>query len=523
MKRKEKLAMVCWPPLCVSTRPHSHSLYIKPHLGSALLYSIKSLQQGEEDSKHETARVHEDLFERIAQDTVVKIDLPKYIEKYLHYLLDGDKERALLKIRNPPSSKDAPPLFLWMSEVCRHFIFYYYYGGLQTRGDEKTWSNQTIYRILDLFSMFFGELVSEASYGEIINEAHKDRIYNINLVGIVSSRRRDKNDAGVYQEQNATTIYEQSFGPKKFDERHYLEDTKLAKNGVDDLNFHFIQYSNSSINTAKKFKSISIHGHSRVVVALLAYKNSNVGLYLEKLLKERKSVKAKLCEENAIAENGRNCVSISDNTPRKTSFDDTFAVNIADKNAINVNIKDLKISDLKFLIWNKKKDTLGINDPDFMTLWKSIFLSLPLVDENIYIIVQVPAAEIPRILREKFADDLDLGPRLKDDYIYNHLGNGTKMNLRYEPNVNVAIAKRMFYQCQDSNLTWNEVRDLMPSFTITEILKKCAKYKRMSFKDMTVILIIDGMQNALINDNNGRDKIQHFILFYGITYCCHEQ
>lgn len=36
---------------------------------------------------------------------------------------------------------------------------------------------------------------------------------------------------------------------------------------------------------------------------------------------------------------------------------------------------------------------------------------------------------------------------------------------------------------------------------------KCAKYKRMSFKDMTVILIIDRMQNALINDNNGRDKI----------------
>jgi hypothetical protein len=105
----------------------------------------------------------EDLFERIAQDTVVKIDLPKYIEKYLHDLFDGDKERVLLKIRNPPSSKDTLPLFLWMSEVCRHFIFYYYYGGLQTRGDEKTWSNQTIYHILDLFLMFFGELVSEAS------------------------------------------------------------------------------------------------------------------------------------------------------------------------------------------------------------------------------------------------------------------------------------------------------------------------------------------------------------------------
>ncbi|PKY46707.1 hypothetical protein RhiirA4_461646 [Rhizophagus irregularis] len=150
--------------------------------------------------------------------------------------------------------------------------------------------------------MFFGELVSKASYGEIINE------------------RSD------------------SFGPKEFDGRHYLEDiTKLAKNSVDDINFHFIHYSNSSINIAKKFKSISIHGYNYFIsiylmdiVRVKTYriyeifkfkipisyterwlliKIANVSLYLEKLLKERKSVKAKLCEEDAITENGRDCVS----------------------------------------------------------------------------------------------------------------------------------------------------------------------------------------------------------------------
>ncbi|PKC05031.1 hypothetical protein RhiirA5_421461 [Rhizophagus irregularis] len=51
----------------------------------------------------------------------------------------------------------------------------------------------------------------------------------------------------------------------------------------------------------------------------LLIKIANVGFYLEKLLKECKSVKAKLCEEDAIADNGRDCVSnwisISDNTP----------------------------------------------------------------------------------------------------------------------------------------------------------------------------------------------------------------
>lgn len=80
------------------------------------------------------------------------------------------------------------------------------------------------------------------------------------------------------------------------------------------------------------------------------------------------------------------------------------------------------------------------------------------------------------------------------------------------------IAKRMFYQCQDGNLICNEVRDLMPNFTITEILKKCAKYKRMSFKDMTVILIIDGMQNALTNDNDTRDKNSAFYSFFTELY-----
>ncbi|PKY46706.1 hypothetical protein RhiirA4_461645 [Rhizophagus irregularis] len=254
----------------------------------------------------------------------------------------------------------------------------------------------------------------------------------------------------------------------------------------------------------------------------------------------------------------------------KTSFDDTFVVNIADKNAVNVNIKDLKISDLKFLIWNKKKDMLEINDPDIMTFWKvdiayddkdklkhitsedtddnikkklggmKLIPIISFKNENIHVIVQVPATDYPnkrprlidyddvifninqlptrllntviymikqphqsflwllvpdvcgksrnateisRILREKLADDLDLRPNLKDAIIQYSQSPWKmvqkKMNPRYEPD---AIAKRMFYQCQDGNLIWNEVHDLIPSFTITEILKKCAKYKRMSFK-----------------------------------------
>ncbi|CAB4396031.1 unnamed protein product [Rhizophagus irregularis] len=113
----------------------------------------------------------------------------------------------------------------------------------------------------------------------------------------------------------------------------------------------------------------------------------------------------------------------------KTSFDDTFVVNIANDSDICgslININNLRISDLKFLIWNKKKATLGINDSDIMDLWKvniacndenklkhvtteddikkelggkklvpillvkKLFLEQSLVDENIHIIVQFP-------------------------------------------------------------------------------------------------------------------------------------
>nr|CAG8461636.1 12183_t:CDS:2 [Entrophospora candida] len=134
----------------------------------------------------------EDFFEVIVHDTAIEIDIPEDIKEYLCNLLSESIESALSKVEKP------------------------------LNGDEKTWSNQTVYHIIDLFSMFFGELISGIAFGEIVNEAHKDRIYN-------------------------------SFGPIEFDMTHYLEDiTKLVHNGVDDLNYHFIQYDNSSITTAKK-------------------------------------------------------------------------------------------------------------------------------------------------------------------------------------------------------------------------------------------------------------------------------
>ncbi|CAG8577086.1 48_t:CDS:2, partial [Acaulospora morrowiae] len=290
----------------------------------------------------------EDRFEKIVHDTTVKIDIPKDIKEYLHDLLSGDIESALSKVKEP-LSKDARPLLLWTNEVCRHFIFYFYYGGLQIDGDEKTWSNQTVYRILDLFSMFFGKLTSGIAFGEIVNEAHKDRIYTTNVDQKQSnSKRGDKNDAVLYQDDNATVIYEQSFGPTEFDSTHYMGDiTKLARNGVDDLNYHFLQYGKSSVTTAKKLKSIGIHGYKYSISIYLTdlicrklyrtyeifnckiptsytdrwflAKIAKIGVYFEALLAERQSVKGKMGGEDMINEDGSDCVrdwiSVQDNTP----------------------------------------------------------------------------------------------------------------------------------------------------------------------------------------------------------------
>ncbi|CAG8791156.1 27703_t:CDS:2, partial [Dentiscutata erythropus] len=288
-----------------------------------------------------------DFFESIVRNTTVEVDIPKDIKKYLSILLtEEDVENALSKVKEPLNS-DACPLLLWTSEICRHFIFYFYYGGLQIDGDEKTWSNQTVYRILDLFSMFFGKLTSGIALGEIVNEAHKDRIYNINVDQIpLSSRKNCKNDAVLYQDGNATVVYEQSYGPTEFDSTHYLRDIrKLARNGVDDLNYHFSQYGKSSIATAKKLKSIafmfleyfiSIYLTDLICMKTyriyevlkckipttytdrwLLFKIANIGALLEKLLKERQSVKGEMGKEDSINENGSDCVhnwlSIPDN------------------------------------------------------------------------------------------------------------------------------------------------------------------------------------------------------------------
>ncbi|CAG8645740.1 229_t:CDS:2, partial [Funneliformis mosseae] len=274
----------------------------------------------------------EDRFEMIAKNTTVEIDLPEDIKEYLHCLLSGDIKNALSKIEKP-LNEGARPLMLWTRETATKKL-----------GPTKRSIEFWIY-----FRCFFGNLTSGIALGEIVNEAHKDRVYNINADQKPSnSRRGDKNDAVLYQDNNATIIYEQSFGPTEFDTTHHMGDiTKLARNGVDDLNYHFKQYEKSSITTAKKFKSVGIHGYKYFVAIYLTdlicmktyriyeifkckiptsytdrwflAKIARIGVYLEIHLTERQFLKGQMGMEDAINDNGPNCVcnwmAIPDNTP----------------------------------------------------------------------------------------------------------------------------------------------------------------------------------------------------------------
>ncbi|RGB35999.1 hypothetical protein C1646_741943 [Rhizophagus diaphanus] len=122
--------------------------------------------------------------------------------------------------------------------------------------------------------------------------------------------------------------------------------------------------------------------------------------------------------------------------------------------------------------------------------------------------------ELPNIICKIFDDDPELKSRLQEALIFNiSLENGTKINTSEESNANVAIAKRMLYQLQRQGLHWTEIRDYPDDVTILSILRRCAEQKEVKLKELTVILIVDGLQTALINQNDGMNKES---LFYSL-------
>ncbi|CAB4489215.1 uncharacterized protein OCT59_023283 [Rhizophagus irregularis] len=214
---------------------------------------------------------------------------------------------------------------------------------------------QYLERILDgdIKNALGSKIVSGKEFGEIDNEAHNDRTYNINYDQKPSnSGCVPKNDAVIYQDKSATIIYEQSYSPKEYTFSHYLGDfSKLARNSVDDLNYYFTRYANCTTATAKTFKSVSIHGYkynvSVYVTDIIRIKTYRIyevfsfriptsysegwnlfdiakfGALLEELLINRQDVKSKMSKENVLNNNEtdrvQNWISVPNNSPSKNN------------------------------------------------------------------------------------------------------------------------------------------------------------------------------------------------------------
>ncbi|RGB30700.1 hypothetical protein C1646_671492 [Rhizophagus diaphanus] len=124
------------------------------------------------------------------------------------------------------------------------------------------------------------------------------------------------------------------------------------------------------------------------------------------------------------------------------------------------------------------------------------------------------ATELPKILRKIFKDDPELEPRFQEALIFNiSLENGTRINTAEELNANDVIAKRMLYQLQNQGLHWINIRDDKQPLSTINILERCAKEKKVALRELTVILIVDGLQTALINPDDGMKKES---LFYSL-------
>ncbi|CAB4425104.1 unnamed protein product [Rhizophagus irregularis] len=163
------------------------------------------------------------------------------------------------------------------------------------------------------------KIVSGKEFGEINNEAHNDRTYNINY-------DQKSSNSGCVPKNDA-----------------------LARNSVNDLNYYFTQYANCTTATAKTFKSVSIHGYkynvSVYVTDIIRIKTYRIyevfsfriptsysegwnlfdiakfGALLEELLINRQDVKSKMSKENVLNNNETNSVqnwiSVSDNSSQK--------------------------------------------------------------------------------------------------------------------------------------------------------------------------------------------------------------
>ncbi|CAJ0830960.1 17416_t:CDS:2 [Entrophospora sp. SA101] len=315
----------------------------------------------------------EELFYEIDSNTTIKFNLPKNIKEYLQDLLSGNIKNALFKIEKPLS--DTSQLLSWIREILQdanvpedaimgltghksiqgvraykevnekqHLaamdtLIHAIEPSKSVLGDSTSINNslninnaipefsfdtQTIYHILDLFSVFFWE---NNICGEIMNEAHNDRAYNINHTQKPSnSGCVSKNDAILYQDEIPAVLYEQSFEPTEFMLKHQLEDFAKLTNY-----FIFLKYLVSvyltdiiCIGTYRIYEVFSCKIPISYSEQWQLVNIAKLGALLEELLIEQQNIKEEMSKESILNDSNTDCVynwiKIPNNTPKSKTI-----------------------------------------------------------------------------------------------------------------------------------------------------------------------------------------------------------
>ncbi|CAG8472747.1 13632_t:CDS:1, partial [Gigaspora rosea] len=123
------------------------------------------------------------------------------------------------------------------------------------------------------------------------------------------------------------------------------------------------------------------------------------------------------------------------------------------------------------------------------------------------------ANELPRLAKEYAEDigDADLKKALEKPFVFNvSFENGTPLNLTEEKAPTQAIGLRMLHQLLGKTRTaWDTIiQQYMAS--PSDVLNLISMHHKISYKDMTVFLVVDGLQTALKNGEDSHSKSSFF-------------
>ncbi|RGB22757.1 hypothetical protein C1646_775582 [Rhizophagus diaphanus] len=119
------------------------------------------------------------------------------------------------------------------------------------------------------------------------------------------------------------------------------------------------------------------------------------------------------------------------------------------------------------------------------------------------------ANEFQQTAISSVSKDKVLLARIKDAYVFNvSYENGTALRPREDPFL--AIGTRMLFQLLREEMDFDEVRLTYEPPSPMSVLSLVAKYRNRDLKNITVILIVDAMQQLMLSTDDGLNKDSDF-------------